>query len=87
MVIYYPVLLKIKYHYLSWLVLLGFCLNISAEEVEVVSEGNYFKILLEGDFSFANKIHGELIVEIDKIVFFLYDVGIVIWIEEDEFDV
>lgn len=59
------------------------CLNIRAESVEVISECQVFEVFTEGYLAFPNDVHGEFIVEVDVVVLFLEDVGVVVGIEED----
>ena len=42
---------------------------------------------MKSNFGFSNYIHCKFIVEINVVVFFLYDIGVVVRIEEDKFDV
>ena len=62
-----------------------FALYVGAEDVEVVGEGEGFEDLEKGEFRFADILHGELVVEVDEVVCFLYDVGVVIGVLVDVF--
>ena len=81
------ILLQVEDDDLRLLPLIGPGLNIGAESVEVVSEGQIFEVFGEGYLAFADDVHGELIVEVDVVILFLEDVGVVVGIEEDQLDV
>ena len=61
-------------------------LDVRAKYVEVVSKSEGFEGLIEGYFGPSYNLHSHFIVEIDVIVLFLDNVGIVVWIEIDGFD-
>ena len=86
-VVDHSVLLQIEDHDLCRLILLALGFDEGAKQIEVVCEGHDFEVFLEGDFGFAYDFHGEFVVEIDVVVFLLYDVGVVVGVEEDEPDV
>jgi len=65
--------------------MLNFCLYIGTKYIEVICEGYYFEILLERSFCSSNYFHGNLIIQIYKIVLLLYNISVMIWIQKDKF--
>ena len=72
------VLFQIEDDYLCGLVHLWLGLEVGTKTVEIVSECEHFEAVVEGYFALADDVHGHLVVEIDEIIVFLKDVGVVV---------
>ena len=77
---------KGEYYDLGQLVGICFALDVGAEDVEVVGEGEGFEGLVEGHFGSADFGHGQFVVEVDVVVSFLECVGVVVGMLVDDFD-
>jgi len=76
-----------KYDDLGVRALRNFSFYICTKYVEIISKGHYLECLSEGDFSFAHNLHCDFVVEINKIIFFLYCISVVVRIDENQFNV
>ena len=64
-----------------------FAFLVGAEDIEVVGEGEGLELFWEGRLGSADVLEGHLIIEVDEVVVFLYDVGVVVGMLVDGFDV
>lgn len=55
--------------------------DIGAKNIEVICKHERFERLIEGYFSTADNLHSHLIVKVDKVVLFLDDVSVVVWVK------
>ena len=72
------ILFQIEDDDLCCLVHLRFGLEVCAKSIEIISEGQHFEIVAEWYFALADHVHGHLVVEIDEIIVFLQDIGVVV---------
>jgi hypothetical protein len=72
------ILFQIEDDDLCCLVHLRFGLEVCAKSIEIISESQHFEIVAEWYFALADHVHGHLVVEIDEIIVFLQDIGVVV---------
>ena len=73
-----PVRVEGEYYYLGLLDGVAPALDVGAENVEIISKGEGLEILQEVDLGLADVLEGLLVVQVDIVIIFLDDVGVVV---------